>query len=176
MCLWCCTSRVGVLEQKDSASRHSACPPTSAKLPPYPVHRVLLTQLPLAAASKARDSRDALAKSIYGKVFAWMVQRCNATLLPVNPTAGFIGVLDIFGFESFAVNSFEQLCINYANERLQAQFNSDVFKSEQARGRGRRAAERPALDSIAANKQRAHGERQAGRPWVVRRSSRQPPT
>ena len=81
---------------------------------------------------QARDSRDALGKSIYGRLFSWLVERCNEKLVDDDATAAFIGILDIFGFESFKVNSFEQLCINYANERLQQQFNWDVFKSEQA--------------------------------------------
>ena len=58
--------------------------------------------------------------------------RCNAKLVDNSAAAAFIGILVIFGFEDFKVNSFEQLCINYANERLQQQFNWDVFKSEQA--------------------------------------------
>ena len=81
---------------------------------------------------QARDSRDALAKSIYGKLFSWLVDRCNDKLVHEDASSAFVGILDIFGFESFKVNSFEQLCINYANERLQQQFNWDVFKSEQA--------------------------------------------
>ena len=81
---------------------------------------------------QARDSRDALGKSIYGRLFSWLVDRCNEKLVDDEASAAFIGILDIFGFESFKVNSFEQLCINYANERLQQQFNWDVFKSEQA--------------------------------------------
>ena len=81
---------------------------------------------------QARDSRDALGKSIYGKLFSWLVDRCNDKLVDEDAASAFIGILDIFGFESFKVNSFEQLCINYANERLQQQFNWDVFKSEQA--------------------------------------------
>ena len=81
---------------------------------------------------QARDSRDALTKSIYGKLFSWLVERCNGKLVDDDAAAAFVGILDIFGFESFKVNSFEQLCINYANERLQQQFNRDVFKSEQA--------------------------------------------
>mmetsp|Transcript_3156 Transcript_3156/g.9612 ORF Transcript_3156/g.9612 Transcript_3156/m.9612 type:complete len:1277 (+) Transcript_3156:392-4222(+) len=81
---------------------------------------------------QAEDTRDALAKALYGKLFAWLVERCNAKLVDEDASTSFIGILDIFGFEHFAVNSFEQLCINYANERLQQQFNWDIFKAEQA--------------------------------------------
>ena len=69
------------------------------------------------------DPLAALTKSIYGKLFSWLVVRCNAKLVDDSVAAAFIGILDIFGFEQFKVNSFEQLCINYANERLQQQFN-----------------------------------------------------
>ena len=65
----------------------------------------------------------ALTKAIYGKQFAWLVARCNAMLTDDAVVAAFVGILDIFGFEDFKVNSFEQLTINYANERLQQQFN-----------------------------------------------------
>eukprot|EP00900_Chrysochromulina_parva_P008310 jgi/Chrpa1/17480/Chrysochromulina_OHIO_Genome00007564-RA len=81
---------------------------------------------------QASASRDALTKAIYGKLFSWLVDRCNDKLVDDAKSAAFCGILDIFGFEHFKVNSFEQLCINYANERLQQQFNWDVFKSEQA--------------------------------------------
>jgi myosin heavy subunit len=67
---------------------------------------------------KATDSRDALVKSLYGRVFLWIVRRINQVLGCRNPTS-FIGVLDISGFEIFEHNSFEQLCINYTNEKLQ---------------------------------------------------------
>ena len=82
---------------------------------------------------QARDSRDALTKSIYGKLFSRLVERCNEKLVDDAASAAFIGILDIFGFETFAVNSFEQLCINYANERLQQHFIVHTFEKEQAR-------------------------------------------
>ncbi|KIH49579.1 hypothetical protein ANCDUO_20346, partial [Ancylostoma duodenale] len=80
-------------------------------------------------------SRDALAKLLYAQVFSWFVDRFNDALTEkekrVNRNKKFIGVLDIYGFETFEVNSFEQFCINYANEKLQQQFNQHVFKLEQ---------------------------------------------
>ena len=89
-----------------------------------------LYKIPLKA-QEACSSRDALSKAIYAKLFDWLVLRVNESLLTRNETRAFIGVLDIFGFEEFKVNSFEQLCINFANERLQAHFNSQVFRQEQ---------------------------------------------
>ena len=70
---------------------------------------------------QAVDSRDALGKAMYARLFRWLVERCNAKLVDTHQPDAFIGILDIFGFECFATNSFEQLCINYANERLQQQ-------------------------------------------------------
>jgi myosin-5 len=82
--------------------------------------------------SIANDTRDALAKQVYGRLFEWLVARVNASIRADDQTRSFIGVLDIFGFESFDHNSFEQLCINFANETLQQHFNAYVFKIEQA--------------------------------------------
>ncbi|XP_063053873.1 unconventional myosin-Va-like [Engraulis encrasicolus] len=81
--------------------------------------------------SQALDGRDALAKHIYARVFEWIVTRINTALKAAGKEHSFIGVLDIYGFETFEVNSFEQFCINYANEKLQQQFNLHVFKLEQ---------------------------------------------
>jgi myosin-5 len=81
--------------------------------------------------ARAADTRDALAKQVYGRLFAWIVWRINASIRADDAARAFIGVLDIFGFESFATNSFEQLCINYCNEALQQHFNAYVFKLEQ---------------------------------------------
>ena len=82
---------------------------------------------------QAAAQRDALAKFVYSQVFESVVRAVNSTLHRGKVTAGCnIGVLDIFGFEVFAVNSFEQLCINYCNERLQTFFNSVVFAAEKA--------------------------------------------
>jgi myosin-5 len=80
---------------------------------------------------QAVDSRDALGKAMYARLFRWLVERCNAKLVDTHQPDAFIGILDIFGFECFATNSFEQLCINYANERLQQLFNQHLFKLEQ---------------------------------------------
>ena len=79
----------------------------------------------------ARFSRDALAKQIYSKIFDWIVVQINKALKTSGKVHKFIGVLDIYGFETFDINSFEQFCINYANEKLQQQFNQHVFKLEQ---------------------------------------------
>eukprot|EP00931_Biecheleriopsis_adriatica_P027585 TRINITY_DN16578_c0_g1_i1.p1 TRINITY_DN16578_c0_g1~~TRINITY_DN16578_c0_g1_i1.p1 ORF type:complete len:1345 (-),score=252.95 TRINITY_DN16578_c0_g1_i1:21-4055(-) len=83
-------------------------------------------------ASTAAMTRDALAKEIYARVFDWLVEQiCAATAATGEKAQSFVGLLDIFGFESFAINRFEQLCINYANEKLQQKFTHDVFKAVQ---------------------------------------------
>jgi myosin heavy subunit len=87
-------------------------------------------KIPLKA-QEACYSRDTLAKAHYAKLFDWLVIRINMSLLTRTETRAFIGVLDIFGFEDFQVNSFEQLCINFANEKLQSHFNTCIFKQEQ---------------------------------------------
>ncbi|XP_050394994.2 myosin heavy chain, striated muscle [Patella vulgata] len=76
-------------------------------------------------------SVGALSKSIYDRMFKWMVVRVNRTLDTKAKRQFFIGVLDIAGFEIFDFNSFEQLCINYTNERLQQFFNHHMFVLEQ---------------------------------------------
>nr|XP_014341154.1 PREDICTED: unconventional myosin-VIIb [Latimeria chalumnae] len=90
---------------------------------------------PLSIA-QAIDGRDAFVKGIYGHLFVWIVDKINAAIY--KPASGdpksirrSIGLLDIFGFENFNSNSFEQLCINFANEHLQQFFVSHIFKLEQ---------------------------------------------
>uniref|UniRef100_A0A8C7P759 Myosin motor domain-containing protein n=1 Tax=Oncorhynchus mykiss TaxID=8022 RepID=A0A8C7P759_ONCMY len=73
----------------------------------------------------------ALAKSIYERMFLWMVIRINEMLDTKNPRQFYIGVLDIAGFEIFDYNSMEQLCINFTNEKLQQFFNHTMFVLEQ---------------------------------------------
>ncbi|EFN89792.1 unconventional myosin-IXa isoform X3 [Harpegnathos saltator] len=86
---------------------------------------------------EAIAARDAMAKCLYGALFDWIVLQVNHALLSKKDTlrdhqGNSIGVLDIFGFEDFKTcNSFEQLCINYANEQLQHYFNQHVFQYEQ---------------------------------------------
>ncbi|KAF0724426.1 hypothetical protein AaE_009785, partial [Aphanomyces astaci] len=96
--------------------------------------------------TQAKHTRNALAMEAYRSLFEWLVRRVNTSIHPPPSPLDtprphrtddhhdhnrMIGLLDIFGFEIMAVNSFEQLCINYANETLQQQFNSYVFKTEQ---------------------------------------------
>lgn len=87
---------------------------------------------------KAREATESFAKEIYGRAFLWLVRNINdATAGEVNYKSGsmsdfgIIGLLDIFGFESFVRNRYEQLCINYCNEKLQAKFTEDIFRSVQ---------------------------------------------
>uniref|UniRef100_A0A287A148 Myosin IXB n=1 Tax=Sus scrofa TaxID=9823 RepID=A0A287A148_PIG len=86
--------------------------------------------------SEAITARDSMAKSLYSALFDWIVLRINHALLnkkdmEESVSCLSIGVLDIFGFEDFERNSFEQFCINYANEQLQYYFNQHIFKLEQ---------------------------------------------
>ncbi|XP_027261146.1 myosin-IIIa isoform X3 [Cricetulus griseus] len=84
---------------------------------------------------KATDVRDAMSKTLYGRLFSWIVNCINSLLKhDTSPSGGeelSIGILDIFGFENFKRNSFEQLCINIANEQIQYYFNQHVFAWEQ---------------------------------------------
>ncbi|XP_020224430.1 myosin-11 isoform X3 [Cajanus cajan] len=76
-------------------------------------------------------SRDGLAKTIYSRLFDWLVDKINNSIGQDPKSKSLIGVLDIYGFESFKANSFEQFCINFTNEKLQQHFNQHVFKMEQ---------------------------------------------
>ncbi|XP_029363926.1 unconventional myosin-XV [Echeneis naucrates] len=78
----------------------------------------------------AVDARDAVAKILYSLLFHWLTERINAQVYPRQHALS-ISILDIYGFEDLAFNSFEQLCINYANEYLQFVFNRIVFREEQ---------------------------------------------
>uniref|UniRef100_A0AAX7UBA0 Myosin XVAb n=1 Tax=Astatotilapia calliptera TaxID=8154 RepID=A0AAX7UBA0_ASTCA len=78
----------------------------------------------------AVDARDAVAKILYSLLFSWLTERINGRVYPRNEALS-ISVLDIYGFEELQVNSFEQLCINYANETLQFYFNRVIFQEEQ---------------------------------------------
>lgn len=84
---------------------------------------------------QAIDVRDATAKVLYGRLFGWIVNKVNQLMAPPmasrNDQITEIGILDIFGFEHFEKNSFEQVCINLANEQLQFFFNQHIFMWEQ---------------------------------------------
>ena len=81
--------------------------------------------------SQAAATRDALAKALYNNLFDWIVERVNVSLKARGATSNSIGILDIYGFEIFEKNSFEQLCINYVNEKLQQIFIQLTLKTEQ---------------------------------------------
>jgi myosin heavy subunit len=90
---------------------------------------------------QAADGRDALAKTLYGRMFGWIVRQINRILgpgrsrlasqdVPGSMRMPSIGILDIYGFENFKTNSFEQLCINIANEQIHFYFTRHIFKME----------------------------------------------
>jgi myosin I len=81
--------------------------------------------------AQALATRDALAKAIYNNLFDWICERVNKSLKSRQATSNTVGILDIYGFEIFEKNSFEQLCINYVNEKLQQIFIQLTLKAEQ---------------------------------------------
>ena len=82
--------------------------------------------------AEGADARNSLARAVYGRMFDWLVAEVNRSMLADRAASrNVIGVLDIFGFEIFPHNSFEQLCINYCNEKLQQHFNNHIFKMEE---------------------------------------------
>ena len=81
--------------------------------------------------AQAAAGRNALSKAIYNNLFEWIVSRINVSMAPRQTHSRLIGVLDIYGFEIFEDNSFEQLCINYVNEKLQQIFIELTLKTEQ---------------------------------------------
>ncbi|VDM56347.1 unnamed protein product [Angiostrongylus costaricensis] len=93
------------------------------------VKGTLIRLVPLKSHESAAG-RDALAKALYSRLFDWLVIRINKSI-PFEESINYIGVLDIAGFEFFEVNSFEQFCINYCNEKLQHFFNERILKQEQ---------------------------------------------
>ncbi|EDV29859.1 uncharacterized protein TRIADDRAFT_49825 [Trichoplax adhaerens] len=81
---------------------------------------------------QAYYARDALAKAIYSRLFTWLVENVNASIVRKDTDSkSVLGLLDIYGFEVFEVNSFEQFCINYCNEKLHQLFINLILKSEQ---------------------------------------------
>ena len=80
-------------------------------------------------AAKSTDARDAVVKGVYDGLFQWQVDAINR-ITDSGTGCNFIGVLDIFGFEDFEYNSFEQLCINLANETLQNHYNDFIFTKD----------------------------------------------
>eukprot|EP00026_Physarum_polycephalum_P000139 Phypoly_transcript_00139.p1 GENE.Phypoly_transcript_00139~~Phypoly_transcript_00139.p1 ORF type:complete len:2086 (+),score=546.87 Phypoly_transcript_00139:143-6400(+) len=80
---------------------------------------------------QAENARDSLAMLLYSQLFEFLVAQINNALVTKKKPKSFIGILDIYGFECFEKNGFEQFCINFANEKLQQLFNLHVFKEEQ---------------------------------------------
>ncbi|KAJ3408544.1 cytochrome c oxidase subunit 1 [Chytridiales sp. JEL 0842] len=94
------------------------------------VVRTETTMVPLKP-SQATENRDSMARTLYDGLFQKVLGLINSSLKTDGRAESMIGVLDIFGFEVFEVNSFEQFCINFTNEKLQQYFNKFIFKLEQ---------------------------------------------
>ncbi len=91
------------------------------------------TVIRMNSMKECQASRDSMAKGLYGRLFSWIVNKINLLLQPSvyqSDECASISLLDIFGFENFPRNSFEQLCINIANEQIQYYFNQHVFAWE----------------------------------------------
>lgn len=85
--------------------------------------------------ASAAENRDSLTRAMYARLFGWLITFCNTNLINqagLSQSTLTLGILDIFGFEDFATNSLEQLCINITNENLQFFFAHLVFSMEQA--------------------------------------------
>ena len=82
---------------------------------------------------QAEATRDALAKGLYSRLFDFLVKRVNEAMDVTNHQGLTLGILDIYGFEIFKKNGFEQFCINYVNEKLQQIFIELTLKAEQVR-------------------------------------------
>lgn len=80
--------------------------------------------------SQAEGTRDALAKHLYGRLFDWVLASINTNMAQDHPSNCYVGLLDMYGFEIFATNSLEQLCINYCNERIMESFNTKYIYDE----------------------------------------------
>ena len=120
------------------------CVEKAAKLleiDPKQLHKLLLTKFRTLQKGKevipeplnvhqASDTRNSLCIFLYERLFLWLVERINDVVSKPQEEAKWIGLLDIFGFENFKVNSFEQLCINLANERLQKHYNTYVYDKD----------------------------------------------
>jgi myosin X len=81
--------------------------------------------------NQAADSRDSMAMALYANLFRWVLKKINVRLMGPDSSFCSVGVLDIFGFENFDINRFEQFNINFANEKLQEYFNRHIFSLEQ---------------------------------------------
>jgi myosin-5 len=81
-------------------------------------------------AENAKNARNSMMMNMYSAMFDWLIRRVNQAVAAEGICDAQIGVLDIFGFEIFEHNGFEQLCINYANEMLQLHFNTYTFQRE----------------------------------------------
>jgi myosin-1 len=125
-----------IADKKVATGCESLIGTTAAKIEAALTHNTVVAQGDLVAADldpeKAASSRDTLCKAMYQRLFIWMCSRINQSIA-VDPKdiKAVIGVLDIYGFEIFQQNSFEQFCINYCNEKLQQLFIELTLKTEQ---------------------------------------------